>query len=149
MSDCGQIKPNILEIVHVPLGKRAYDIVIGTELIDTLGELIKPVLRRTRVVVITDENVAHYYGERVKEACVLVGLTFDMIILKAGEATKSFTQYEALMSQLLALGVERADTLIALGGGVIGDITGFAAATLRRGVDFIQVPTSLLEQADS
>lgn len=149
MSDRNQNMSNILETVNVPLGDRAYDILIGTGLIDTLGALIKPVLRRSRVVVITDENVALHYGERVKSACEAEDITFDMITLPAGEATKSFAKYEALMGQLLALEVERADTLIALGGGVIGDLTGFAAATLRRGVDFIQVPTSLLAQVDS
>ena len=149
MSNLSHNKPNILETVHVPLGDRAYDILIGNDLIDALGALIKPVLRRYRVVVITDENVDAYYGERVKKACETAGISHDAIVLPAGEATKSFDQYNALMNQLLALGVERSDTLIALGGGVIGDLTGFAAATLRRGVNFIQVPTSLLAQVDS
>ncbi len=149
MSNQSHNRSNILETVHVPLGDRAYDILIGSELIDTLGELIKPVLRRHRVVVITDENVGAHYGKRVKKACETVGINHDSIVLPAGEATKSFDHYNALMNRLLALGVERSDTLIALGGGVIGDLTGFAAATLRRGVNFIQVPTSLLAQVDS
>ena len=149
MSDQSHSKPTILETVHVPLGARAYDIVIGSDLIDALGAMIKPVLRRNRVVVITDENVALHYGTRVKAACEAEGIIFDMITLPAGEATKSIDAYNGLMNQLLSLGVERSDTLIALGGGVIGDLTGFAAATLRRGVDFIQVPTSLLAQVDS
>ena len=149
MSDQYQNKPNIIETVHVPLGDRAYDILIGSELIDALGELIKPVLRRHRVVVITDENVDAHYGKRVKASCEAAGIAHDTIVLPAGEATKSFDHYNALMNQLLALGVERRDTLIALGGGVIGDLTGFAAATLRRGINFIQVPTSLLAQVDS
>lgn len=149
MSKQSHNTPNIIETVHVPLGERAYDILIGSELIDALGVLIKPVLRRHRVVVITDENVDAHYGNRVKKACETAGISHDAIVLPAGEATKSFDHYNALMNQLLALGVERSDTLIALGGGVIGDLTGFAAATLRRGINFIQVPTSLLAQVDS
>lgn len=139
----------IIETVHVPLGDRAYDILVGTDLVDNLGHLIKPVLRRARVVIVTDETVAGFYADRAKTACAEACIKVDVIILPAGEATKSFDQYQKLMIDLLALEVERADTLIALGGGVIGDLTGFAAATLRRGVDFIQVPTSLLAQVDS
>ena len=149
MTDLKSDTVTILKEVHVPLGERAYDIFIGTGLIDGLGALIKPVLRRQRVVVITDENVAPFYADRVKASCEAENIKVDVIILPAGEATKSFEQYNSLMNQLLALEVERADALIALGGGVIGDLTGFAAATLRRGIDFIQVPTSLLAQVDS
>lgn len=140
---------NIIETVSVPLGERAYDILIGTGLIDNLGGLIKPVLRGSHVVIVTDENVASHYGDRAKAAIAEAGIKVDMITVPAGEATKSFAQYEKLLNELLALEVERSGALIALGGGVIGDLTGYAAATLRRGIDFIQVPTSLLAQVDS
>ena len=139
----------ILETVTVALGARSYDITVGTNLIANLGSAIKPHLKRDHVVVITDENVGAIYLTLAMAALDSAGITAKSITLPAGEATKSFAQYEALIEELLALGGERSDTLIALGGGVIGDLTGFAAASLRRGMSFIQVPTSLLAQVDS
>lgn len=139
----------VLETVTVALSDRSYDITIGTNMIANLGSVIKPQLKRDNVVVITDENVGALYLESAMAALEGVGITAKSITLPAGEATKSFAQYEALQEELLAMGGERGDTLIALGGGVIGDLTGFAAASLRRGMNFIQVPTSLLAQVDS
>ncbi|GHF10672.1 3-dehydroquinate synthase [Kordiimonas sediminis] len=141
--------PTLLDTVTVPLGDRSYDIQIGNGLIANLGTVIAPVLDQKRTVIITDENVAPLYLETAQNALEAAGIQTQAITLKAGETTKSFQSYQNLMDQLLTLGVERKDTLIALGGGVIGDLTGFAAATLRRGVNFIQVPTSLLAQVDS
>ena len=142
-------KGKLIHTVPVPLGDRAYDIHIGDGLIDDLGALIVPVLRRKSVVIITDDHVAVLHLDAAKAALEQEGVRVATIVLPAGEATKSFDQFANLTNQLLELGAERKDTLIALGGGVIGDITGFAAAVLRRGMDFIQVPTSLLAQVDS
>ncbi len=139
----------LMHTVPVALGDRSYDILIGDGLLGTLGDLVAPVLRQKRVTIITDSNVAKLHLKAARAALEAAGIHVHEIILPAGEATKSYVQFGELLDKLLALGVERKDTLIALGGGVIGDITGFAAAVLRRGVDFIQVPTSLLAQVDS
>ena len=139
----------IIEHVSVALDERSYDILIGDNLLSDLGHLIKPVITGKRVVIITDDNVAKYHLAAAENALKDAGIESDAIILPHGEATKSFTAYEKLLNDLLALKIERRDTLIALGGGVVGDLTGFAAATLRRGMDFIQVPTTLLSQVDS
>lgn len=140
---------DILKSVPVALGDRSYDIHIGDGLLDGLGALVAPVLRQKKVVIITDEHVAPLYLDRATKALEAESIGVSAITLPAGEATKSFTHFEALTNKLLELGVERKSALIALGGGVIGDITGFAAAVMRRGMDFIQVPTSLLAQVDS
>ncbi len=140
---------SILKTVPVDLGDRAYDIQIGVGIMAQMGTLVVPVLRSKRAIIITDENVAPLYLDAAQKSLADAGIKSDAIILPAGEATKSFANFEALANRLLELGTERKDTLIALGGGVIGDITGFAAAVLRRGMDFIQVPTSLLAQVDS
>ncbi|MCJ9430490.1 3-dehydroquinate synthase [Kordiimonas marina] len=135
--------------VHVPLGDRSYDILIGEGLLASLGDLVRPVIQHPRVAVVTDENVAPLYLDAAIASLEAAGITADSVILPAGEATKSWDRFGELTNSLLALNIERKDALIALGGGVIGDITGFAAAVLRRGMDFIQVPTSLLAQVDS
>ncbi len=140
---------SVMHTVPVGLGERSYDILIGDGLLGRLGELVTPVLRQKRVTIITDSNVARLHLSAARAALVAAGIQVSEIVLPAGEATKSYAQFGELLDQLLALGVERKDTLMALGGGVIGDITGFAAAVLRRGVNFIQVPTSLLAQVDS
>ena len=146
-------QPQANEYVHqsvrVALGDRSYDILIGTGLVTRLGSLIEPVLSRPYTVIVTDENVARHWLDVAVASLSDAGIAHDTVILPAGEATKCFATYERLSDQLLALGVERSDHITALGGGVIGDLTGFAAATLRRGVGFIQVPTSLLAQVDS
>lgn len=134
---------------HVDLGHRSYDIIIGQQLIEHTGLYVKPLLKRNHVAIVTDETVAPLYLERLKTGLENAGIQTKAIIVPAGEASKSFAQLEHLCDALLRAGVERGDTLIALGGGVIGDLTGFAASILRRGVDFIQLPTSLLAQVDS
>jgi len=138
-----------LVTVPVNLGSRSYDIIVGPNALGALGEGLDLLLSRSFVVIVTDENVAKHHLARTKDALGAAGIACEAIILPAGEATKSFTQLEFLTGQLLELGVERSDVIVALGGGVIGDLTGFAAATLRRGLRFVQVPTSLLAQVDS
>lgn len=137
------------ETVRVPLGERAYDIHIAENLIDEAGALLTPLLKRQRVVMVTDKNVAAAQGERLKAGLSTAGVATDLVVLPAGEATKSFSELEKLVSRLLDLGVERNDLVIAFGGGVIGDLTGFACSMLRRGCRFAQLPTTLLAQVDS
>jgi len=139
----------MLKTVPVDLGDRSYDIHIGVGIVAQMGTLVGPILRSKRAIIITDENVAKLHLDAAEKSLAASGIKSDAVILPAGEATKSFSNFEKLTNRLLELGAERKDTLIALGGGVIGDITGFAAAVLRRGMDFIQVPTSLLAQVDS
>lgn len=139
----------MMETVHVGLGERAYDIHIGPGLLPRAGELIAPLLKRKRVAVITDENVAALHLEALRDGLAAGGIEMEALALPAGEATKSWPHFERAVEWLLDQKVERADLIVAFGGGVIGDLTGFAAAVLRRGVGFIQIPTSLLAQVDS
>ena len=137
------------ETVRVPLGPRSYDILIGRGLIEQAGALLQPVLKRPRTAVVTDENVFAAQGERLKAGLCAANVDADLIVLPAGEGTKSFAQLEALTGRLLDLGIERDDVVVAFGGGVIGDLTGFACSVLRRGCRFVQIPTTLLAQVDS
>ena len=133
----------------VALDRRSYDIVIGSGLIDHAGALIRPVLRAPSAIIVTDANVARLHLPRLAAGLASGGVAAQSIVLPAGEATKDFTHFAALCQDILARGIERSTALVALGGGVVGDITGFAAATLLRGIDYVQVPTTLLAQVDS
>ncbi len=137
------------EIVHVPLGDRAYDVLVGPGLLARSGEMIAPLLRRPRVAVVTDETVAALHLQTLRAGLATAGITMEALALPPGESTKSWPQLERTVSWLLDQKVERGDVVVAFGGGVIGDLVGFAAAILRRGVRFVQVPTSLLAQVDS
>ena len=139
----------MIEKVHVALGDRAYDIVIGTELIQQSSKYITPLLSRSEIFIVTDENVAKEHLPRLTEALQSENLKVHSFVLPSGEATKSWTHFTKTVEWLLDQKVERRDLVIALGGGVIGDLVGFAAAVLRRGVRFVQMPTSLLAQVDS
>jgi len=133
----------------VGLGARAYDIHIGPDILEQTGALLSPLLSRPRTVIITDENVTAAQGDRLKAGLLAADIDFDIIVLPPGEQTKSFAQLQHVTERLLETGVERTDTIIAFGGGVIGDLVGLAAALLRRGCRFAQIPTSLLAQVDS
>ena len=133
----------------VDLGERSYDILVGDGLLASAGKLIAPILAEPRAVVITDENVEKHFLGTLEKSLDESGIDHQSIVLEAGEQTKDFAHVEALWGQLLDHRVERTTTLIALGGGVVGDITGFAAAVTLRGMDFIQIPTTLLAQVDS
>lgn len=135
--------------ITVALKTRSYDIHVGNGLLDVAGEIIAPLLSRPRTVIITDTNVAEHQLPRLEAALMQAKIAFDTIILPAGEATKSFKQLESLLDRLLDLKLERQDKIIAFGGGVIGDLAGFAASIYLRGIDFIQIPTTLLAQVDS
>ena len=137
------------DTVAVELGTRAYKIQIGEGLLEEAGTFIGPLLSRPFTVIVTDENVAKFHLKPLENALAASGIKSVAIVLPAGEKTKSFAALGDLCERLLGAGIERRDKIIALGGGVIGDLTGFAAAILRRGVDFIQIPTTLLAQVDS
>lgn len=137
------------ETVHVDLGARSYDIEIGPGLIGEAGRLIRPHLERARVAVISDENVAPLHLENLINSLKSNDISTSSLTLPAGEATKSWPHFTRSVEWLLEERIERHDMIVALGGGVIGDLVGFAAAVLRRGVRFVQVPTSLLAQVDS
>ena len=133
-----------VDVAHAP-----YDILIGPALLPRAGELIRSYLKRPRAIVVTDETVAGLYQPVLARALTEAGIESHFVVLPPGEQTKSFAHLERLLDQVLAHGLERTDHLIALGGGVIGDLTGFAAAVALRGVSFIQIPTTLLAQVDS
>ncbi len=130
-------------------GARAYEVVIGPGLIDGAGAWLAPLLPRGRTAVVTDRHVAERHGERLAAALRSAGVAVEMIALPPGEETKSFAGLQDLIERLLALRLDRGDRIVAFGGGVVGDLAGFAAAVYKRGIDFIQVPTTLLAQVDS
>ena len=131
------------------LGVRSYDIVVGRRLLAEAGALIAPTVRQKRVVVVTDEHVATLHLERFRAGLAAAGIAAESIVLPPGEETKDFAHFAQLCEDVLSLGIERATPIVALGGGVVGDLAGFAAATLLRGLDFVQGPTTLLAQVDS
>ncbi|CAN7524643.1 3-dehydroquinate synthase [Rhizobium sp. LjRoot98] len=135
--------------VRVNLGDRSYDILIGPGLIATAADEIAGRLKGRRMAVITDENVAPLYLEPLMDSLKEKGITAVSLVLPAGEKTKSFEHLIPVCEAILGARIERNDAVIALGGGVIGDLTGFAAGIARRGSRFIQIPTSLLAQVDS
>jgi 3-dehydroquinate synthase len=135
--------------VEVGLGDRAYDILIGSGLLSRAGEEISRRLPGTRAAVVTDENVAAAHHDTLKAGLEKGGIQPTVITMPPGEKTKSFAHLEAVVDGILAARLERGDVVIALGGGVIGDLTGFAAGIVRRGMNFVQIPTSLLAQVDS
>lgn len=135
--------------ITVALDERSYRILIGPDLIRRAVQWIKPVLRGRDLFIAVDENVAHPHGKALEEALVAEGLRVVTHVLPAGEESKSVAQLDALWDALSAARFGRQCAVIAVGGGVIGDLAGFAAASYLRGVDFIQVPTSLLAMVDS
>lgn len=138
-----------LETVRVELGARAYDIVVGHGALSVLGERLAPMLKRKRAFVLTDESVMAHHRGALEGAVTAAGIALDWLALTPGEKTKSFSQLEAVLDWLLAGGADRGDVLIAFGGGVIGDMGGLAASLMKRGMGFVQVPTTLLAQVDS
>ncbi|MFM9978009.1 MAG: 3-dehydroquinate synthase [Sphingomonadaceae bacterium] len=138
-----------MSVVRVGLGDRGYDIVIKSGLLASCGRALSAHARTGRIVVVTDEHVAALHLHTLVGSAESAGLRVDNIVVPPGEGTKSWAQLEALTDRLIALEVERTDAIVALGGGVIGDLTGFAAAIVKRGCTVIQVPTTLLAQVDS
>jgi 3-dehydroquinate synthase len=138
-----------IETLSVALGERSYDIVVGPDLISNAAQLIAPLIDHEPAIIITDDNVAGYHLGSLNDSLKSAGITSTVITLPAGEITKGYDGFQGLLTAILDTGPERRSTLIALGGGVIGDITGFAASVVLRGLDFIQIPTTLLAQVDS
>ena len=139
-----------MKILHIDLGERSYDIQIASGLLDKVGEEIEKVCPKARrLAVVTDTNVDPLYSERVTKSMEAAGFYPAVFTAPAGEGTKCATHLAALWEGMMDFGLTRTDAVVALGGGVVGDLAGFAAATLLRGVDFIQIPTTLLAQVDS
>ncbi len=135
--------------VHVALAGRAYDILIGRGLIDNAGQHISALGETSACAIVTDENVARHYLEPLKASLDRANIRHCEIILPPGESTKSIENYARVCNEIIAARLERRDMVIALGGGVIGDLAGFAASSVRRGMTLIQIPTTLLAQVDS
>jgi len=138
-----------MDVVQVALGARSYEVRIGAGLIDTAGAALLPLLHRRKVAVITDETVAATHLMRLAAALEAEAITMTALALPPGEGTKGWEQFARASEWLLEQKIERHDVVVAFGGGVVGDLVGFAAAVLRRGVRFVQVPTTLLAQVDS
>ncbi len=136
-------------VVNVALGTRAYDIAIGRGLLASLGERIKTLRPGAKAAIVTDETVARHHLAAAEAALAAAAIESSRVIVPEGETSKSFAGFERVCEALIAARIERGDLVIALGGGVIGDLAGFAAAAVRRGLDFVQVPTTLLAQVDS
>jgi len=139
----------VTRIVPVGLGDRAYEVVIGPGLLAEAGPRIKPLLKGGRVAVVSDATVWAMHGRALSASLESVGILAPAIVVPPGEQTKSFEGLAEVSDRLLALALDRKDLIIALGGGVVGDLAGFAAAVYKRGIDFIQIPTTLLAQVDS
>ncbi len=135
--------------IVVGLGARAYDVLVGPGLIDRAGEAIRPLLKRGRTAIVSDETVWALHGARLTRALQASGIEATSVIVAPGEQTKSFEGLAYVTDRLLALELDRSDLIIAFGGGVVGDLAGFAAAIYKRGIDFAQIPTTLLAQVDS
>ncbi|CAO3416706.1 3-dehydroquinate synthase [Azospirillum endophyticum] len=150
MTSVSAATPAALDTVRLELGARSYDILVGDGVLADSGERIAAVTRGRAPIVVTDANVAPLHLDTLDAALLAAGIAPQpAIVLPAGEKTKDFAHFQQLMDEVLGRGIERSTVLLALGGGVIGDITGFAAASALRGIDFIQVPTTLLSQVDS
>ncbi len=138
-----------VEIVRVDLGERSYDIEIGEGNLDRLGQFVSGRGEVSHAVVITDENVERPHGLRAAEGLARNSTTVDLVVIEPGEQSKCVATAAELWEKLLDLGADRKTVIVAVGGGVIGDLAGFVAATYARGIRFFQVPTSLLAQVDS
>ncbi|RUO98650.1 3-dehydroquinate synthase [Hyphomicrobium sp.] len=143
------LEPNPSRSVHVELGDRSYDVLITRGILRDVGALIKARFGTVKCGVVTDENVARHHLSTLEDSLKAEGIFAGSIVMKPGEATKNFRDLAELSERLLELGLERGDLVLPFGGGVIGDLAGFAAGILRRGVRFVQIPTSLLAQVDS
>jgi 3-dehydroquinate synthase len=136
-------------LVEVALGERAYDIVIGRDVLQSLGARIAALRPGARTAIVTDRTVAKHWLEKTESSLAQAGIPAARIVVEEGEGSKTYAGLQQVSEALIAARIERNDLVIALGGGVVGDLAGFAASILRRGVDFVQVPTSLLAQVDS
>jgi 3-dehydroquinate synthase len=136
-------------IVNVALGTRSYDIVIGRGLLASLGARIAALRPGAKTIIVTDGNVARHHLDPAEAALSHAGVVTGHVIVPAGESSKSYRVFESVCESMIAMRIERDDLVVALGGGVVGDLAGFAASVVRRGVDYVQVPTTLLADVDS
>jgi 3-dehydroquinate synthase len=135
--------------VRVNLAERSYDIVIGAGVMNETGARIAKLRPGASTVIVTDENVGRHHAGSLEASLSAAGIRSSVVLVPPGESSKSYPVFESVMDSILASRIERGDLVIALGGGVVGDLAGFAAAIARRGMDFVQIPTSLLAQVDS
>ena len=135
--------------VDVALGDRAYDIVIGRDILQSLGARVAALRPGARTAIVTDRTVAKHWLDKTEASLTQAGIAHARVVVEEGEVSKSYPGLERVCEALIAAKIERSDLVIALGGGVVGDLAGFAAAIVRRGIEFVQVPTSLLAQVDS
>ncbi|KZL16912.1 3-dehydroquinate synthase [Pseudovibrio sp. Ad26] len=140
---------NNATLVNVDLGDRSYPILIGRNLIKRAGEEVSTRLPGAKTVIITDETVKKLHLKALEESFQSAGVEFSTLVVPAGEKTKRFEIFERLCDDILALRLERGDAVVALGGGVVGDLSGFVSGVVRRGMKFVQIPTTLLAQVDS
>jgi 3-dehydroquinate synthase len=136
-------------VVNVLLGARSYDIVIGRGVLASLGTRVAALRPAAKAVIVTDANVARHHLAAAEAALSSAGVAASRVVVAAGEASKSYRVFEQVCEAMIAARIERDDLVIALGGGVIGDLAGFAASVVRRGIDYVQVPTTLLADVDS
>jgi 3-dehydroquinate synthase len=136
-------------VVNVALGERSYDIVIGRGQLTLLGQKIAALRPGAKAAIVTDETVARHHLAATEAALAAAGIATAAVTVPAGETSKSFPVLERVCEALILSRIERADVVVALGGGVVGDLAGLAAAVVRRGLDYVQVPTTLLAQVDS
>jgi 3-dehydroquinate synthase len=140
---------NDIVAVQVALANRAYDIIIGRGLLESIGARLKQLRPGAKTVIVTDETVAKHHLASVEDSLREANVESASIVVPPGEGSKNFATFERICEAIIAARIERGDLVIALGGGVIGDLAGFAAACVRRGIDMVQVPTTLLAQVDS
>ena len=138
-----------MEKLRVNIPGREYDILIGRDILKNAAEYIKEVFGGEKIAVVTDSNVGPLYGDTVTGSLEAAGFKTELITVPAGEKTKCEKYLFELYDRMLSFGMTRSDLIIALGGGVVGDLTGYAAASLLRGVPYVQIPTTLLAQVDS
>lgn len=139
-----------MEKIHVDLGPKAYDIEIAAGLLDSIGTKVKALVPKAKkAAIISDTNVAPLYAGRLEASLAAAGLSSCLVTIPAGEQSKNMTMLTTVLEELAEAGITRSDVLLTLGGGVVGDLGGFTAASFMRGIPFIQIPTSLLAQIDS
>jgi 3-dehydroquinate synthase len=143
------LRTNDTATVRVALGNRAYDIAIGRGVLNSLGERVAALRPGARCAIVTDETVARNHLQAAEASLAKAGIGAAHVIVPSGEGSKCYAVFEEVCERLIAARIERGDLVVALGGGVIGDLAGFAASAVRRGLDFVQVPTTLLAQVDS
>ena len=135
--------------IPVGLDERSYEVIVGHGLVESAGARIRPLLKRARVAVVSDETVWGLHGAQLTAGLSASGIACPAVVMPPGEPTKSFAGLAEVSDRLLALELDRGDLIVAFGGGVVGDLAGFAASIYKRGIDFVQIPTTLLAQVDS